>query len=375
MDAHDAEARRRRHRRRQHGAQQAESRQRPLRRDDRHWQEARRGVERRSAVSMMRSFSATVLAAGLVVALAAFTALAQSPGRWLMQKGAPVPAPEEEYWNATANGKLYLMGGNQGGKNDRVLEYDIAADKWTTKKPAPWSANHMALVEYRGKIYVFGGATVESQPNALKSWEYDPAADSWKELPPMPSKRTASVAIEAGGRIYVIGGSDETGLSVATNEAFDVATGKWETHRPMPTARNHPAGGSVNGKLYVIGGRLTAANVANMLSSATDIVEEYDPATDTWRSMTKMPYQTSGQGWITFQNRIYRSGGERVVSAAIDADRAPRRGADRARQPHSRRRRAHRLQRQRRRGAAQQRQRDFRTAAVTPSPAKAGHYR
>ena len=259
---------------------------------------------------MMRSFSATVLAAGLVVALAAFTALAQSPGRWLMQKGAPVPAPEEEYWNATANGKLYLMGGNQGGKNDRVLEYDIAADKWTTKKPAPWSANHMALVEYRGKIYVFGGATVESQPNALKSWEYDPAADSWKELPPMPSKRTASVAIEAGGRIYVIGGSDETGLSVATNEAFDVATGKWETHRPMPTARNHPAGGSVNGKLYVIGGRLTAANVANMLSSATDIVEEYDPATDTWRSMTKMPYQTSGQGWITSQNRIYVAGGE-----------------------------------------------------------------
>jgi N-acetylneuraminic acid mutarotase len=168
----------------------------------------------------------------------------------------------------------------------------------------------MALAESRGKIYVFGGATVESQPNALKSWEYDPAGDSWKELPPMPGKRTAPVAIEAGGKIYVIGGSDEAGLSVPTSEAFDVATGKWETHRPMPTARNHPAGGAVNGKLYVIGGRLTAANVANMVSSATDIVEEYDPATDKWRSMTKMPYQTSGQGWITFQNRIYVAGGE-----------------------------------------------------------------
>jgi N-acetylneuraminic acid mutarotase len=209
-------------------------------------------------------------------------------------------------------------GRQSGGKNDRVLEYDIAADKWTTKKPAPWSANHMALVEYRGKIYVFGGATVESQPNALKSWEYDPAADSWKELPPMLSKRTASVAIESGGKIYVIGGSDEAGLSVATNEVFDVASGKWETHRPMPTARNHPAGGAVSGKLYVIGGRLTAANVANMLSSATDIVEEYDPATDKWRSMTKMPYQTSGQGWITFQNRIYVAGGE-LRDAHMDA--------------------------------------------------------
>jgi N-acetylneuraminic acid mutarotase len=257
-------------------------------------------------------------ACATIVALAVATLAGQSPGRWLMQKGAVVPTPEEEYWNATANGKLYLMGGNQGGKNDRVLEYDIAADKWTTKKAAPWSANHMALAEYRGKIYVFGGATVESQPNALKSWEYDPAADSWKELPPMPSKRTASVAIAGGGKIYVIGGSDEAGLSVATNEAFDVASGKWETHRPMPTARNHPAGGAVNGKLYVIGGRLTAANVANMVSSATDIVEEYDPATDKWRSMTKMPYQTSGQGWITFQNRIYVAGGE-LRDAHMDA--------------------------------------------------------
>jgi N-acetylneuraminic acid mutarotase len=257
-------------------------------------------------------------ASAALITIAIATAAAQSPGRWLMQKGAPVPTPEEEYWNATANGKLYMMGGNQGGKNDRVLEYDIAADRWTTKKPAPWSANHMALVEYRGKIYVFGGATVESQPNALKSWEYDPAADSWKELPPMPSKRTASVAIETGGKIYVIGGSDEAGLSVATNEAFDVATGKWETRRRMTTARNHPAGGAVGGKLYVIGGRLTAANVANMLSSATDIVEEYDPATDKWRSMTKMPYQTSGQGWITFQNRIYVAGGE-LRDAHMDA--------------------------------------------------------
>ena len=51
----------------------------------------------------------------------------------------------------------------------------------------------------------------------------------------------------------------------------------------MPTARNHPAGGAVGGKVYVIGGRLTAANVANMLSSPTDIVEEYDPATDKWK--------------------------------------------------------------------------------------------
>ena len=86
----------------------------------------------------------------------------------------------------------------------------------------------------------------------------------------------------------------------------------------MPTARNHPAGGAVGGKIYVIGGRLTAANVANMISSPTDVVEEYDPATDKWKAMTKMPYATSGEGWTTFQNRIYVAGGE-LRDAHMDA--------------------------------------------------------
>ena len=119
----------------------------------------------------------------------------------------------------------------------------------------------MALGEYRGHIFVFGGATQESQPNALKSWDYDPAADTWKELAPMPSKRTASIAIESGGKFYVIGGSDEAGLSVATNEVYDIATNKWSTGRAMPTARNHPAGGAVAGKLYIIGVILSATCV------------------------------------------------------------------------------------------------------------------
>ena len=254
---------------------------------------------------MMPTARWTVAALSAMLAVATMTVGAQSPGRWLtQQKFAPVPTPEEEYWNATANGKLYLMGGNQGGKNDRVLEYDIAGDKWTTKKPAPWSANHMALAEYRGKIYVFGGATVESQPNALKSWEYDPAADAWKELPPMPSKRTASVAVEAGGKIYVIGGSDEAGLSVPTSEAFDVASGKWETHRPMPTARNHPAGGAVGGKIYVFGGGVQR-KAGGPTQYPTNNAWEYDPAADTWRAVgiDGRRYQSFAAGSKTTKSR------------------------------------------------------------------------
>jgi N-acetylneuraminic acid mutarotase len=261
---------------------------------------------------------------------------AQGYGHWVTTtKFAPLPEPSEEYWSATANGKFYLFGGTAVGSGShrtglprRVLEYDPATDKWTSKKQMPYAADHMTVAEYRGKIYLFGGAGAEKAdsvgPGNVQlndTWEYDPASDSWKQLAPMPTRRSAGAAVAAGDKIYVIGGSGlapgasnpptaENMLVLGTNEVFDPATGKWETKRVMPTPRNHPAIGTVNGKIYVIGGRTGGANVANLISSPTDVVEEYDPATDRWRAMTKMPTARSGHGWATYQNRIYVAGGE-----------------------------------------------------------------
>jgi N-acetylneuraminic acid mutarotase len=153
------------------------------------------------------------------------------------------------------------------------------------------------------------------------SWEYDPADDSWKALAPMPTKRQAGAAVAIGGKIYVIGGTGllpgspnppgpNNEIVVGENEIYDPTANKWETRRPMPTPRNHEAIGAIGEKVYVIGGRIGNANVANMISSATDVVEEYDPATDRWRAMAKMPTARSGEGWATYQGRIYVLGGE-----------------------------------------------------------------
>jgi N-acetylneuraminic acid mutarotase len=275
----------------------------------------------------------------LAFGLAAWTlsVSAQSFGHWVTNtKFAPLPETAEEYWSATANGKFYLVGGTAVNEGDasrtflpgRMLEYDPGSDKWTAKKKMPRPANHMNVAEYKGKIYVFGGTGTEKAGEAgpgnyqlNDSWEYDPAADSWKALAPAPTRRNAAAAVAAGGKIYVMGGNQlaegaanpgpgNNQLVVGTNEAYDPATNKWETRQAMPTPRNHPAIGEIGGKIYVIGGRIGAPNVANFIASATDVVEEYDPATDKWRAMTKMPTPRSGQGWATYQNRIYVVGGE-----------------------------------------------------------------
>jgi len=278
----------------------------------------------------MRRASAAIAA---ILILGLHTAAAQqSPGKWVTDKYAKVPEPAEEYTNVVLNNKLYLIGGNAAVLTPgaravhpaRVLEYDLAGDKWTQKKQAPFFADHMSAAAYNGKIYVFGGtgAMRQEDPNATlnTSWEYDPAADTWKALAAMPSKRTASAATEFGGKIYLIGGSTDitsptgqnlnAGLVVGTNDTYDPATNRWESHKVMPTPRNHPAVGVVAGKIYVIGGRIGANNIGGLVASNTDVVEEYSPATDSWRAMNRMPTPRSGQGWATYNGRIYVAGGE-----------------------------------------------------------------
>jgi len=51
--------------------------------------------------------------------------------------------------------------------------------------------------------------------------------------------------------------------------------GMWSEKAPMPTPRVFAQGGVINGRLYVAGGALP---------THTNIVESYDPSTDTWRT-------------------------------------------------------------------------------------------
>ena len=264
-----------------------------------------------------------------VMATCAFLIVVSGVHAQKWSRAAPFPEPAEEVYGIAAGGKFYVFGGLAPGWTPKgmVYEYDPAGDTWTKRKDMPLASHHVALTEMNGKIYVIGGFTKpEKGPTAwvpiANAWEYDPGKDSWRALAPMLSRRGSTNAVAHGGKIYAIGGagihpgSRETSLhparphrSVGTNEVYDPATNTWEARSPMPTARNHAAAGMVNNKIYVLGGRLGAAFITR--ASNTDIVEEYDPATDQWGSV-KAPMTTarSAVAWGTYKGRIYVAGGE-----------------------------------------------------------------
>jgi N-acetylneuraminic acid mutarotase len=259
-------------------------------------------------------------------------------GKWLRK--AAFPEPSEELLGVGAGEKLYVFAGLAPGWKPKALvyEYDPATDKWTQRKPMPLPSHHVGVVEHQGRIYVLGGFVMpQAGPPAWEpinnAWLYDPTTDAWKALAPMPTKRGAAVAAAVGDKIYVIGGAasspgeaflhpQRAHHSVGTVEEYDPATDSWRARAPMPTPRNHAVAGVVNGKIYVIGGRIGTAFISAG-SSNVDVVEEYDPTKDEWGPpRSKMPTARSAMAAGVYDSRIYVCGGESQDARMMQTFRA-----------------------------------------------------
>jgi N-acetylneuraminic acid mutarotase len=260
----------------------------------------------------------------IMVSLLTVDAHAQASGKWV--KLASFPEPAEEVYGAAAGGKMYVMGGLAPGWKPRglVYEYDPTRNKWTKKKPMALFSHHVAVIELNGKIYAFGGfIPPQSGPPAWvpmdNAWEYDPATDSWKALAPMPTKRGSPVAAVVGGKIYVIGGRTGAAfISVATNtnivEEYDPATDSWGPSKArMPSARSAVASGTYKDRIYVAGGEFQD----DRMMAAFRALEAYHPATNSWATFPRMPVPRHGLAGAVIGNRLHLVSGE-VQSAGIE---------------------------------------------------------
>jgi len=238
-------------------------------------------------------------------------------GKWVDL--APFPEPKEEVMGEAANGKLYVFAGliplwHPAGL---VYEYDPAQNAWTKKKPMALPSHHVAFCEHDGKIYAFGGFVYpDSGPAAWvpinNTWEYDPGKDSWKALAPMPTKRGAAEAVEVNDKIYVIGGrvgAAFIGLAsdISLVEVYDPAADQWgPPGARMPTARSAVASAVYNGRIYIAGGEWQDP----VVQTAFRVFEAYDPATNTWSTLSPMATPRHGVAGAVIGNRFYAVSGD-----------------------------------------------------------------
>src|SRR5439155_16887117 len=119
---------------------------------------------------------------------------------------------------------------------------------------------------------------------------------------------------------YVFGGLDGAGNVLNSVECYNPSTNIWTVVAPMPTARwGAPAVMGPSNRLFVLGGSLGSDTVG----PATNVVESYNPVSNTWSTQVPMPTARSFlAAAFGADDRIYAFGGFTSAGAPLATTQA-----------------------------------------------------
>jgi N-acetylneuraminic acid mutarotase len=200
----------------------------------------------------------------------------------------PMPAARWDFAAASADGRIYAIGGVEGQTEVSSVEaYTLSTRSWTAVAPLPMTWSGMAATTgHDGRIYVLGGGGGDPTARVVA---YTPTTNRWETLAPLPSPRYGlAAATGADGRIYAIGGYGGNSSGVTTVEAYTPSTNRWATVASMPVARGDLAAVTgPDGRVYAIGGN--SFGNGSVETAGLDTVEAYTPATNSWATVPPMP--------------------------------------------------------------------------------------
>ena len=239
-----------------------------------------------------------------------------SSARW--HSAPPLPAPTQEVYCTTWNGRIVVAGGLRSpADSDRRFTtlratalFDPATDTWREGPDLPAPRHHIVLASAGGTVYGFGGFVGEGLSNGFQFRDDVYAFDGtqWRRVGAMPRPLGETVALALEDRVHLVTGSlhgaDAQGAS-GTHLVYDPGADAWSTAAPVPTARSSATGAVIDGQLYVAAGRAPNGGLTNL-----GALERYDPATDTWTELRPVPQPSGGLAGAALDGTLYVFGGE-----------------------------------------------------------------
>ncbi|HEX6434356.1 MAG TPA: kelch repeat-containing protein [Gemmatimonadales bacterium] len=204
---------------------------------------------------------------------------------------------------ATLDGVIYVVGGQTFARNglSRVEAYDVASNTWSTVQPLPnprFLMNGVSAIA--GRLYVAGGHNGRSEP-VRTLYVYNPRTNTWSSKADLPVGGGCGAQGVIDGELYVYVGCS-SGSEPPHFYRYNRVTDRWTTLAPPHSDHHLGEGGAVAGKFYLVGSR------SGVITE--DLLEVYDPATNTWTFKASMP-EPSGQvmSSAVLNGKLYVAGG------------------------------------------------------------------
>jgi len=224
-------------------------------------------------------------------------------------------------------GVVCLGGENENGITDRsfLLKYDSISKQLisTPFVPLPIPLTNLSAIALGEKIYIAGGATVDSVSNKMFVLDYRETNRKWKELASLPRRLTNFVMTNLGNEIYVIGGRCLQGNGISSLYssvyAYDIRSNSWKEKHPLPYSLSAGTGIGLNEEqILLFGGdrgetfhktelllqqigrekdstkKAALINEKNILQKNhpgfSPVILEYDKEKDSWRQAGEIPF-------------------------------------------------------------------------------------
>jgi hypothetical protein len=126
----------------------------------------------------------------------------------------------------------------------------------------------------------------------------------WSTKLSLPAPRLDAGVASWAGKIYVLGGEASGKPATQLHQEYDPATDRWRDRAPIPNVMSHAGVAASNGKIYVIGGFTAIVHAV-----AVDKVFEYDVAADRWRQLAPLSRPLGSVGVAVVGGKIHAIGG------------------------------------------------------------------
>lgn len=212
---------------------------------------------------------------------------------------------------------------------DGIPKFLDSTGSWTTafvphaEEPGDTVQSSFAHIEFDNPPKTVYWAVVPANGGDFSSiaWESKGNELGWYDLDRelFPLERIDHTTTELSGMTYTMGGrTEEDGELVPTFavEIYDAATKKRRLGSPLPNTHFKHESFLFNDKIYVVGGAYDLFYSLNLpYDRYTDIIDIYDPSTDSWSTAATKPNLNHIQSAV-FEDELYLFGEYHITPAA-----------------------------------------------------------